>query len=340
MSHTIFISFSSENQLQAERVCNYLEQNGVKCWISSRDCRDSHMTAIPDAIEACKYLVLIASPQSAESPWVPDEINLAKTKKKILVPFDIVKFEYPKEWWMLGTSQRINAYSDFDNALMQLLERVGGQVKASNQGTTKKSETKSFPSCQDNVTLEGVDEVVKRIIALECGESLQSIKGYNNITALGAGVEAVAVRLSNQFGISIPRDYIKGMYTVDDAIRIVRQFINAVEVRKNDNVPPSAYVKNVDSIECEMEVLNVISYIADSSSLVECLIREGNVAEGDFIKIYFQYGKVISIYPRDFSRPNFVKMVVSIPERYISRGDVLRKIQINEIPYSKRDRLL
>lgn len=152
MLHTIFISFSSENQLQAERVCNYLEQNGVKCWISSRDCRDSHMTAIPDAIEACKYLVLIASPQSAESPWVPDEINLAKTKKKILVPFDIVKFEYPKEWWMLGTSQRINAYLDFDNALMQLLERVGGQVKASNQGIPKNSEIKSFSSCQDNVT--------------------------------------------------------------------------------------------------------------------------------------------------------------------------------------------
>lgn len=91
MKRTVFISHSSADRQIAEKVCAYLEQNGVPCWIAPRDVTPgkNYGAAIVDAIDECRVFVIILSSRSNKSRQVMREVERAASTDSVILPFRI-----------------------------------------------------------------------------------------------------------------------------------------------------------------------------------------------------------------------------------------------------------
>ncbi|MCR4780079.1 MAG: TIR domain-containing protein [Ruminiclostridium sp.] len=83
----IFISHSSKDSKTAMMLCEYLEDNGLTCWISSRDIAagSDWAASISTAINAAKAFLLIYSKNSSQSEQVARELGIVETKGHIAV---------------------------------------------------------------------------------------------------------------------------------------------------------------------------------------------------------------------------------------------------------------
>jgi eukaryotic-like serine/threonine-protein kinase len=82
-----FISFATPDLPEAQRYCEMLESNGIKCWISARDglAGESYGKDIVGAIDRAAVLVLMLSSSANQSKWVERELERAASKRKRIV---------------------------------------------------------------------------------------------------------------------------------------------------------------------------------------------------------------------------------------------------------------
>ena len=75
----VFLSFSSKQTNEAERICNYLESHGLSCFFSTRDLipGEEYAAQLLDRIDEASVLVLLLSASSNESPHVLREVEYA-----------------------------------------------------------------------------------------------------------------------------------------------------------------------------------------------------------------------------------------------------------------------
>ncbi len=68
MGHEVFISYSAEDKLTAEAVCNALESAGVGCWVAPRDVLPGMNWAegVMSAIHESRLMILVFSSPGAE----------------------------------------------------------------------------------------------------------------------------------------------------------------------------------------------------------------------------------------------------------------------------------
>jgi hypothetical protein len=87
MSH-VFISHASVNYDVAERICQLIEAQGVKCWIAPRDIRAGHEYAleIMEGIAQCSAMVLVLTTPANDSTFVKREVERAVSRKKPVIP--------------------------------------------------------------------------------------------------------------------------------------------------------------------------------------------------------------------------------------------------------------
>ena len=133
MYHDVFISYSSKNATTAQAICHELEDNHIKCWIAPRDIPvgAKYASVISKAIKDCKVVVLVFSEQSAISPWVESEINIAFSNRKPIVPYkiDAANLEnYDEFYLMLNNRHWIEAYPDFKTRFTELVSVVSTLV--------------------------------------------------------------------------------------------------------------------------------------------------------------------------------------------------------------------
>jgi len=81
--YTCFISYSSKDQLFAERLYADLQNKGIRCWFAPHDLRtgDRIRDSIDEAIRLYDKLLLILSKHSVESTWVRFEVEAALEKE-------------------------------------------------------------------------------------------------------------------------------------------------------------------------------------------------------------------------------------------------------------------
>lgn len=123
----VFISYSSKEVDTAIKVCNFLENNGIGCWIAPRnvDAGSNYASQIVSAIKKCEILILLASESTNGSGHVSNEVSLAFDNKKIIIPFKLEDFNFTDEFlYYLGRKHWIEAHSDFNEALAKLKETV------------------------------------------------------------------------------------------------------------------------------------------------------------------------------------------------------------------------
>ena len=141
INERVFISYSTQDANMALKVCDYLETNGIGCWIAPRNINpgDNYATQIVHAIRDSAALVLVASESTNASGHVSNEVSLAFDNKKLIVPFKIERFTFSDEYlYFLGRKLWIEAYQNIDNGLIRLRDTLCSNLIISNKKTENK----------------------------------------------------------------------------------------------------------------------------------------------------------------------------------------------------------
>lgn len=95
MKHHIFVSYSSKDAKIAFHLVDYLESQGIPCWIAPRNIASGHdyTDSIDEAIKSCDGFILIFSSHSAKSIWIKKELALGISHQKNIFPFKISDIE-------------------------------------------------------------------------------------------------------------------------------------------------------------------------------------------------------------------------------------------------------
>lgn len=82
--HSLFISYSSKDDMLASRLHADLQVNGVRCWFAPEDMKigDKIRPRIDEAIHLQDKLLLLLSEHSIASDWVADEVEAAIEKEQ------------------------------------------------------------------------------------------------------------------------------------------------------------------------------------------------------------------------------------------------------------------
>lgn len=123
----VFISYSTQDMDIANLVHGYLEGSGISCWIASRNIEggESFAVQIVDAINDCAVFLMIASGNSNMSSHVSNELSLAFSAKKKIIPFRVNDFTLSKSnLYFLQQAQWIDAYENMNGALKRLLVAI------------------------------------------------------------------------------------------------------------------------------------------------------------------------------------------------------------------------
>jgi len=130
MPHEVFISHSSKDKVYADAVCARLESEGIRCWIAPRDILPgmSWGSAIVEAIEAARLMVLLFSSNANASPQIEREVERALNKELPIVPLRIESVVPGKSLeYFLGTPHWLDAVTP---PFEQHLEYITQTVKA------------------------------------------------------------------------------------------------------------------------------------------------------------------------------------------------------------------
>lgn len=90
--HVVFISYSSKDVAVAKQVLEFLESNGIPCWMAPRNITPGqhYASAILDAIKTSKAFFLLFSPYSDASEQCLKEVDRAVNARLPIIPFRIV----------------------------------------------------------------------------------------------------------------------------------------------------------------------------------------------------------------------------------------------------------
>lgn len=126
-AHEIFICYSSKDEAKARAVLEFLEANGFKCWISSRDVRPgrNYQESIVGAIQSARILMFLLSESSNTTGEVKKELSLASSFDIPVIPLRLTPTTPNAALqYELATRQWIDAFPRLDAALDRLLAAV------------------------------------------------------------------------------------------------------------------------------------------------------------------------------------------------------------------------
>lgn len=155
MAHDVFISYASEDKQVADKVCDELERDGVKCWIAPRDVPPgvSYEQAILDGIEASTFLILVFSSHTNTSHHVEREVrkSFEECSRTQVIPFRLEDIPYNKTlYYYLGGAQWIDASTPpLEQHLNRLVEHVRSRLSRAD-GEAKAVESSTYVKPPDS----------------------------------------------------------------------------------------------------------------------------------------------------------------------------------------------
>jgi hypothetical protein len=127
----VFISFSSRDESKARTLVEALERRGVRCWISFRDLPGGsiYMDRIWEAIQEASALVLVFSRNADASEEIKKEVELAKQRNLLIVPFFIEKVNPSRGFaFEIKIRQWVDGYSDWEAGVQRLIASLGSDA--------------------------------------------------------------------------------------------------------------------------------------------------------------------------------------------------------------------
>ena len=127
MQYDIFISYSSIDKKITERVCSYLEQHGIRCFVAYRDIPRGVVwaSAIVEALEHSRMLLVLFSKHFNNSRQVDREIELAAEQGMpiLTLRLDDEEFAGVKKYYLKNLNW-IDAYPNPERSFDSLIKNV------------------------------------------------------------------------------------------------------------------------------------------------------------------------------------------------------------------------
>ena len=134
MAKKVYICYDENDQEIANKVCRELEKNRVSCWIKNRDASgtEHEIDEMISAIKKSKVMVLIFSKHSKNSDFVKTDVDIAVSKDKPILVFNVDGSEIDGALeFYIKDQPFINAYpnpeSQFDNMVFKTSKLVKQQ---------------------------------------------------------------------------------------------------------------------------------------------------------------------------------------------------------------------
>ena len=163
MEYDVFISYSTKDQKVSDMVCNYLEDRGLRCFISSRDIPKGveWPSAIAAALKTSRLFLAVFSNNYNLSMQVNKELTIASKRHIPLLTFKTTEddFEGTKDYF-LSEVNFITAYPNPEEALKPLYEDISALLKKSSSTSVDAPEQKlSFTYQEDR------EHIVKELLS-------------------------------------------------------------------------------------------------------------------------------------------------------------------------------
>lgn len=152
MKYDVFISHSSKDADVAKQLCEYLEKNGIQCWIAPRDVTAGmpYSRAILQGIDDSQLMLLLFSDHANKSRHIESEVDRAFNKEKVIIPFRITDTVMSDVLsYYLGASHYIDGIPNPSSAFEKLKVQID----------------KNLPERQSIKT--DVDDVLSKLAALK-----------------------------------------------------------------------------------------------------------------------------------------------------------------------------
>lgn len=125
----VFISYSTQNQTEADLLRTFLNRNGLLTWMAPYDIPtgSDYTTEIPLAIKECSCFIVLLSNSAQSSTWVTKEVERAIHFGRIIIPIKIEIMETNEKFsFMLGNIQciTINQIDNSQEELLNLIARI------------------------------------------------------------------------------------------------------------------------------------------------------------------------------------------------------------------------
>lgn len=124
----VFISYSSKDKTKAQNLTAVLKEKEIDYWIDFEHLPKGakYDDYITEAIAECGTVVVLLSRNSLESENVKNEVRIAKFFSKGIIPFMLEDVPLKEAFlYHIESNSRIFADSDWENAIMELVEALG-----------------------------------------------------------------------------------------------------------------------------------------------------------------------------------------------------------------------
>ncbi len=134
--HDVFVSYSTRDQEECDRLVATIESAGIRCWQSARDHpvgKDGYEAAIMNALQRAKVFLLVLSHHSVESDHVQNELTNATNLKKPMLPVKLEECPMrlpPRVQYHVERHQQFDlAHHDVEKVTAAALQLLGERQK-------------------------------------------------------------------------------------------------------------------------------------------------------------------------------------------------------------------
>ena len=138
MAHQVFFSHATEDREAALRICGFLEEAGVSCWIAPRDVRagTDYAAAILEGIRSSDLVLLIFSSFANGSPYVLREIERATAYGRPVLSIR-VDDAVPRASMEYHVNKWLEARGNVGDKQKEIIAAVRGQLAGDETGRTR-----------------------------------------------------------------------------------------------------------------------------------------------------------------------------------------------------------
>ena len=167
MKYDVFISHSSKDLELSEKICDYLQGQGINCWIDSRNVTGLYARSIIEGIEQSEMMVLVYSGRANSSAHIENEIDNAFCLGKMIIPFRIEGAPYSDVLrYYLNKSHYVDGMPEPLAALEQLRDQIKRNMSEQKQ-LEKIDEAFKTVANWANIDIDQLREVLKALKALK-----------------------------------------------------------------------------------------------------------------------------------------------------------------------------
>lgn len=166
MATDAFISYCRENSADAERVCSFLEQNNVSCWMAPRNIPGGMEwpEAIVEGIRGSRIMLVLLSEHTQRSKQIGRELTLASDNDLTVITVRLDNVPAPDRLqYFTSNLQWIDAFGEcFGPGMAKLLATLRYQL-----GKPQIPVTPKVPISQKPAQTKG-KPTVKRVVIASC----------------------------------------------------------------------------------------------------------------------------------------------------------------------------